>query len=64
MIDESTVAVFEVQLEDVNNDGRLELLVTNNGNNGSVFVYEIPYDFRYMKRFCSDFFLIHRMTSK
>ena len=49
MIDESIGAVFEVQLEGVNNDGRLDLLVTNNGNNGSVFDYEIPYDFRYMK---------------
>ena len=58
MIDESIEAVFEVQLEDVNNDGRLDLLVTNNGNNGSVFVYEIPDDFRYIKLLFLLFYLI------
>ncbi|XP_060562491.1 uncharacterized protein LOC132722077 [Ruditapes philippinarum] len=46
IIDATIGAVFEVKLDDVNNDGRMDLLVTNNGNNGSVFVYEIPDDFR------------------
>ncbi|XP_045177427.2 uncharacterized protein LOC123537655 [Mercenaria mercenaria] len=46
VIDATIGAVFEVKLDDVNNDGKVDLLVTNNGNNGSVFVYEIPDDFR------------------
>lgn len=45
-LDNTIGAVFEVKLTDVNNDGKTDLLVTNNGNNGSVFVYEIPEDFR------------------
>ena len=46
MIDTTIGAVFEVQLTDINNDGKVDLLVTNNGNNGSLFAYEIPQDFR------------------
>ncbi|KAJ8298842.1 hypothetical protein KUTeg_022902 [Tegillarca granosa] len=46
VIDDTIGSVFEVQTEDLNSDGKVELLVTNNGNNGSIFVYEIPNDFR------------------
>lgn len=46
MIDNSIGRVFDVELADLNNDGRVDLLVTTNGNNGSLLVYEIPDDFR------------------
>ncbi|XP_052801531.1 uncharacterized protein LOC128232167 [Mya arenaria] len=46
VIDDTVGALFEVKVTDVNGDGDLDLLVTNNGNNGSVFVYQIPADFR------------------
>lgn len=39
--------VFEVEIADLNNDGRLDLLVTTNGANGTLLAYEIPDDFRY-----------------
>ena len=46
VIDDAIGAVFEVEVVDVNNDGKLDLLVSTNGNNGTVLVYEIPDDFR------------------
>ncbi|KAL3842781.1 hypothetical protein ACJMK2_020767 [Sinanodonta woodiana] len=45
-IDSTIGAAFEVVVQDLNNDGRLDLLVVSNGNNGSVVAYEIPDDFR------------------
>ena len=46
VIDNTIGAVFEIEVTDVNNDGRDDLLVSTNGNNGTVLVYEIPDDFR------------------
>lgn len=46
VIDNSIGKVFEVEVTDVNNDGKVDLLVTTNGNNGTLLVYEIPDDFR------------------
>ncbi|KAH3882509.1 uncharacterized protein LOC127831467 [Dreissena polymorpha] len=46
VIDNSIGRVFDVELADLNNDGRVDLLVTTNGNNGSLLAYEIPDDFR------------------
>lgn len=46
VIDDSIGKVFEVDIADLNNDGRPDLLVTTNGNNGTLHVYEIPDDFR------------------
>ena len=38
---------FDVYIDDVNNDGRLDLLVSINSEvHGSLVVYEIPDDFR------------------
>ncbi|KAK3103545.1 hypothetical protein FSP39_020030 [Pinctada imbricata] len=45
-IDATPGAMFDVEICDVNNDGKLDLLTTSNGNNGSVIIYEIPTDFR------------------
>lgn len=43
VIDSSIGTAFYVEAVDANNDGKLDLLVTNNnGKNGSVFAYEIP----------------------
>jgi len=46
VIDDTIGSVFEVDIVDVNNDGRLDLLVTTNGANGTLLAYEIPDDFR------------------
>ncbi|XP_067667933.1 uncharacterized protein [Haliotis asinina] len=47
IIDNTTGAVFDVTVNDIGNDGSLDLLVTtNNAANGSVLAYEIPPDFR------------------
>jgi hypothetical protein len=43
-IDKKIKRPFDVTLVDLNNDGKLELLVTNHTNKGSVYVYEIPQD--------------------
>ncbi len=38
---------FAISLDDVNLDGRLDIVTTwNSNNNGSFVVYEIPDDFR------------------
>ncbi len=42
------VKYFDVEVHDVNNDGRLDLLVSiNSEDDGSLVVYEIPDDFRW-----------------
>ncbi|XP_063408011.1 uncharacterized protein LOC134691412 [Mytilus trossulus] len=47
VIEEHIGHVFDVQIDDVNNDGKSDLLVTSNGlSNTAVYVYEIPADFR------------------
>ncbi|XP_052799628.1 uncharacterized protein LOC128231181 [Mya arenaria] len=46
VIDASIGRVFEVDVADLNGDGRPDLLVTTNGNNGTLLAYEIPDDFR------------------
>ena len=46
IIDDSIGSVFEVEVVDLNNDGKMDLLVTTNGNNGTLLAYEIPDDFR------------------
>jgi hypothetical protein len=45
-IDRELGSPFDLQLSDINNDGRLDLLVTNHENNAKagVFAYEIPED--------------------
>ncbi|CAH1800870.1 unnamed protein product [Owenia fusiformis] len=46
-IDSDIQRGFSVELEDVNNDGKLDIIVPDNSvTNGSVLVYEIPNDFR------------------
>lgn len=45
-VDTTAGALFDVEINDVNGDGREDLLVVSNGMNGSVLVYEIPSDFR------------------
>lgn len=66
--------VFEVEITDLNNDGRLDLLVTTNGANGTLLAYEIPDDFRYkmmttlkrslLSKHCSDLSLSENVTSR
>lgn len=47
IIDDTLGRGFDLQIVDINKDGRPELLVTNHENPyGSVFVYEIPKDFK------------------
>lgn len=46
VIDDKVGRVFEVDIADLNNDGRPDLLVTTNGANGTLLAYEIPDDFR------------------
>ncbi|XP_046577390.1 uncharacterized protein LOC124285231 isoform X2 [Haliotis rubra] len=47
VIDNTIGAVFDVTVNDIGNDGYLDLLVTtNDATNGSVLAYEIPPDFR------------------
>jgi hypothetical protein len=47
VIDDAIGKVFEVDIADLNNDGRMDLLVTtNSGRNGTLLAYEIPDDFR------------------
>ena len=47
VIDNSIGKVFEVDIADLNNDGRMDLLITtNSGSNGTLLAYEIPDDFR------------------
>lgn len=49
VIDNTIGHVFDVQFDDINNDGKIDLLVTSNGlSNTGVYVYEIPADFRYL----------------
>jgi hypothetical protein len=47
-IDQSLGSPFDLQLTDVNNDGQLDLLVTNHekSKEAGVFAYEIPKDFK------------------
>ncbi|XP_052066574.1 uncharacterized protein LOC127706175 isoform X1 [Mytilus californianus] len=46
VIDNSIGNVFDVTVADLNNDGKPDLLVTNNGESGSLYAYEVPSDFR------------------
>ncbi|CAG2220256.1 unnamed protein product [Mytilus edulis] len=46
VIDNSIGNVFDVTVTDLNNDGKPDLLVTNNGEIGSLYAYEVPTDFR------------------
>ena len=46
MIDATIGSVFEIELVDLNNDGRQDLLVTTNGANGTLLAFEVPDDFR------------------
>merc|ERR1711963_1309723 len=47
VIDSSVGHVFDVSVTDLNSDGVLDLLVTNNAvKNASVFAYTVPTDFR------------------
>ncbi|XP_045177255.2 uncharacterized protein LOC123537530 [Mercenaria mercenaria] len=46
VIDNTIGKVFEVDIADLNNDGKMDLLVTTNGHNGTLLAYEIPDDFR------------------
>lgn len=45
--DNSIGNVFGVTVADLNNDGKTDLLVTNNGEIGSLYAYEVPSNFRY-----------------
>ncbi len=45
-IDKKIKRPFDVTFVDLNNDGKLELLLTNHTNKGSVYVYEIPQDIK------------------
>jgi hypothetical protein len=45
-VDVNAGALFDVEVNDLNGDGKQDLLVVSNGNNGSVLAYEIPNDFR------------------
>ena len=48
VIDKTVGAVFDVTVADVNLDGTLDLLVTNNAlKNASIFAFAVPRDFRY-----------------
>ena len=42
VIDSSNGPFFSVSVADLNADRKLDLLVTNNNGNGSVFAYETP----------------------
>ncbi|CAG2213078.1 unnamed protein product [Mytilus edulis] len=46
VIDNSIGNVFDVTVADLNNDGKSDLLVTNNGEIGSLYAYEVPSVFR------------------
>lgn len=46
VVDNNAGALFDVEVNDLNGDGKQDLLVVSNGNNGSVLAYEIPNDFR------------------
>lgn len=47
VIDSTVGAVFDVEVTDLNQDGTLDLLVTNNAiKNASVFAFTVPSDFR------------------
>jgi len=46
VIDNTIGAVFEVVTGDLNADGQMDLLVTENGEAGAMYAYEIPQDFR------------------
>ena len=48
VIDDQIGAAFDLSLEDLNNDGKLDLLVTNHRGDAraSIFAYEIPTDFK------------------
>ncbi|PVD27026.1 hypothetical protein C0Q70_12176 [Pomacea canaliculata] len=47
VIDNGIGQVFDVKVADVNHDGQLDLLVTNNAaSNASLFAYTVPSDFR------------------
>ncbi|KAL4225728.1 hypothetical protein ACF0H5_016417 [Mactra antiquata] len=46
VIDNQIGSVFEVEVTDLNNDGKPDLLVTTNGSNGTLLAYQIPDDFR------------------
>ncbi|XP_060084562.1 uncharacterized protein LOC132563824 [Ylistrum balloti] len=46
VIDNSIGGVFEVEVVDLNGDGKLDLLVSENGQIGALYGYEIPVDFR------------------
>ncbi|XP_060080764.1 uncharacterized protein LOC132560132 [Ylistrum balloti] len=47
IIDSSIGHVFDVQVADLNDDGRVDLLVTANGiSQTGLYIYEIPTDFR------------------
>lgn len=45
-MDSTAGALFDVEINDINGDGKEDLLVVSNGMNGSVLAYEIPNDFR------------------
>ncbi|XP_022340986.1 uncharacterized protein LOC111135300 [Crassostrea virginica] len=45
-VDSTAGALFDVEINDINGDGKEDLLVVSNGMNGSVLAYEIPNDFR------------------
>ncbi|VDI79775.1 Hypothetical predicted protein [Mytilus galloprovincialis] len=47
LIDNSIGNVFDVTVANLNNDGKPDLLVTNNGEIGSLYAYEVPSDFSY-----------------
>ncbi|CAG2198357.1 unnamed protein product [Mytilus edulis] len=46
VVDSNAGALFDIEVRDLNLDGKQDLLVVSNGNNGSVLAYEIPDDFR------------------
>lgn len=50
IIDDTIGKPFDIQLADINGNGKLELLVTNHEHSGGgVFAYEIPKDFKNQK---------------
>ncbi|XP_069133848.1 uncharacterized protein [Argopecten irradians] len=46
VIDNTIGGVFEVEIVDLNGDGKLDLLVSENGEKGVLYAFEIPADFR------------------